>query len=71
MEQENPNYPSGNGNLSGKGRGNKPKPPKDQIYSKDELNNYGKQLNPTTQEYWKARGYDKRPDNWQEILKGK
>lgn len=25
--------------------------------------------NPTNDLYWQARGYEKRPDNWQDLLK--
>lgn len=26
------------------------------------------QLNPNNDDYWESRGYDERPDNWEEII---
>ncbi len=31
-------------------------------------NNHSNQLNPENDSYWQSRGYDRRPDNWVEIL---
>lgn len=33
-------------------------------YSQDELDNHSNQLNPNNDAYWTSRGYDKRPDDW-------
>lgn len=33
------------------------------------LNNHANQLNPNHDAFWQSRGYDKRPDNWQDLLK--
>ncbi len=33
------------------------------------LNNYSNQLNPENDAYWQSRGYSKRPENCEEILK--
>jgi len=30
--------------------------------------NRDKQLNPNNDAYWKARGHEKRPSNWKEII---
>jgi len=35
-------------------------------YSEDELNNHSDQLNPNNDTYWTDRGYDERPDDWQD-----
>ena len=32
--------------------------------SKDELDNHANQLNPNNDAYWQSRGYDERPDDW-------
>jgi hypothetical protein len=37
-------------------------------YSQDELDNYSAQLNPECDEYWESRGFDERPDDWEERL---
>jgi hypothetical protein len=34
--------------------------------TKDDLDNYSRQLNPEADEYWQSRGYDERPDDWEE-----
>lgn len=31
-------------------------------------NNRSEQLNPTSQKYWKARGFKMRPENWRKII---
>jgi hypothetical protein len=33
---------------------------------KDDLDNYADQLNPNNDAYWDSRGYDGRPDDWDE-----
>jgi len=37
-------------------------------YSQDELDNYSTQLNPENDAYWESRGFDERPDDWEERL---
>ena len=32
----------------------------------NELDNRANQMNPNNDEYWHSRGYDERPDNWEE-----
>ncbi len=39
-------------------------------HTQDELDNYSDQLNPNSDEYWESRGYDERPDDWEEQVKG-
>ncbi|WP_339860054.1 hypothetical protein [Pseudohongiella acticola] len=34
--------------------------------SKDDLDNHGNQLNPNHDAYWQSRGWDERPDDWEE-----
>ncbi len=34
--------------------------------TKDEMDNRSNQLNPNNDEYWGSRGYDGRPDDWEE-----
>ncbi|HLO77104.1 MAG TPA: hypothetical protein VK196_11680 [Magnetospirillum sp.] len=36
--------------------------------SKADLDNYSRQLDPEHDTYWQARGYDERPEDWQEKL---
>jgi hypothetical protein len=36
---------------------------------KDDLDNHANQLNPNNDAYWQSRGYDKRPENWQNLYK--
>jgi hypothetical protein len=38
----------------------------DSDYSQDELDNHANQLNPNNDVYWTDRGYDERPDNWED-----
>jgi hypothetical protein len=38
----------------------------DYNYSQAELDNYADQLNPNNDTYWTDRGYDERPDDWEE-----
>ena len=38
--------------------------------SKDELDNHANQLNPNNDAYWQSRGYDERPDNWDDLISG-
>jgi len=40
----------------------------DYPYSQDELDNYADQLNPENDAYWESRGFDERPDDWEERL---
>ena len=36
------------------------------FYSDDDSDNHSNQLNPNNDAYWQSRGYDTRPDNWDE-----
>ena len=36
--------------------------------SQDELDNYANQLNPNNDAYWQSRGYDERPDDWEDLI---
>lgn len=38
-------------------------------YTKEEQDNRSAQLNPNNDSYWQSRGYDERPENWNEIIK--
>lgn len=31
-----------------------------------DLDNHADQLNPNNEAYWESRGYEERPDDWQE-----
>ena len=31
-----------------------------------DLDNHANQMNPNNDEYWQSRGYDERPDDWEE-----
>lgn len=42
--------------------------PDDYEYTQDDLDNHANQLNPECDEYWESRGYDERPDDWEERL---
>lgn len=33
-------------------------------YTKNELDNHSNQLNPNNDAYWQSRGYDERPEDW-------
>ena len=33
-----------------------------------DLDNYANQLNPNNDAYWESRGWEERPDNWEELL---
>ena len=33
-------------------------------YSKDELDNYSNQLNENNDAFWQSRGFDERPEDW-------
>ena len=37
-------------------------------FKKDDLDNRANQRNPNNDAFWKSRGYDKRPENWQNSL---
>jgi len=32
----------------------------------DDIDNHADQLNPNNDSYWESRGYDERPDDWEE-----
>ena len=34
---------------------------------KDDLDNHANQLNPNNDAYWESRGYDERPDDWEDL----
>jgi len=34
--------------------------------TQDDLDNHSNQLNPNNDAYWESRGYDERPDGWDE-----
>ena len=34
--------------------------------SKDDRDNHANQMNPNNDAYWEARGYDGRPDGWED-----
>lgn len=34
---------------------------------KDDLDNHANQMNPNNDAYWESRGYDGRPDDWEEL----
>lgn len=36
------------------------------IYSQEDLDNHSNQLNPNNDAYWQSRGYDERPEDWDE-----
>lgn len=40
----------------------------DYDYSQEELDNHSDQLNPNNDTYWSDRGYDERPDDWEELV---
>jgi len=40
----------------------------DKDYSKDELDNYSRQLDPENDAYWQSRDYDERPDDYKTRL---
>ena len=33
---------------------------------KDDLDNHANQMNPNNDAYWESRGYDGRPDDWED-----
>ena len=35
-------------------------------YTQADLDNHSKQLNPCDDAYWQSRGYDERPDDWED-----
>ena len=37
-------------------------------YSQEELDQRSRQMDPEHDDYWQSRGYDERPDDWQEKL---
>lgn len=40
------------------------------MYTQDELDNHADQLNPNNDAYWESRGYDERPDDWEDLIYG-
>ena len=36
--------------------------------TKDDLDNHSNQLNPNNDAYWESRGWDDRPDDWEDRL---
>ena len=40
------------------------------MYTQDELDNHANQLNPNNDAYWESRGYDERPDDWEDLING-
>ena len=35
---------------------------------KDELDNHANQMNPNNEAYWESRGFDGRPDDWEDRI---
>ncbi len=35
---------------------------------KDDMDNHSNQLNPNNDAYWESRGYDERPDDWEDRI---
>ena len=35
---------------------------------KDDMDNHANQMNPNNDAYWESRGYDERPDDWEEQI---
>ena len=35
---------------------------------KDDLDNRSNQMNPNNDAYWESRGFDSRPDDWEERI---
>lgn len=33
---------------------------------KDDMDNHANQMNPNNDAYWESRGYDGRPDDWED-----
>ena len=40
----------------------------DDMATKDDLDNHSNQLNPNNDAYWESRGWDDRPDDWEDRL---
>lgn len=38
----------------------------DYEYSQDDLDNHSDQMNQNNDAYWQSRGYDERPDDWED-----
>lgn len=36
------------------------------MFQKDDLDNHANQSNPNNDAYWESRGYDERPDDWED-----
>jgi hypothetical protein len=43
-------------------------PDEDREYSQAELDNHANQLNENNDAYWESRGYDERPDDWEDLV---
>ncbi len=41
------------------------------IMTKDEQDHHADQMNPNNDDYWESRGYDERPDDWEELAEQK
>lgn len=37
-------------------------------YTQEELDNHSNQLNPNNDAYWTSRGYDEKPNNWDDLV---
>ena len=35
---------------------------------KDDLDNHANQMNPNNDAYWESRGFDERPDDWEDQI---
>lgn len=35
-------------------------------YTQDDLDNHANQLNPNNDTYWESRGFDERPEDWED-----
>ena len=35
---------------------------------KDDLDNHANQMNPNNDAYWESRGFDERPDDWEDRI---
>ena len=35
---------------------------------RDDRNNYANQMNPNNDAYWQSRGYNERPDDWEDQM---
>lgn len=37
-------------------------------YTQEELDNHSNQLNPNNDAYWTSRGYDEKPNDWDDLV---